>query len=72
MRLLKHNPLSSAVSDAMRDGVWGGLKRDNAIAYVTPRRDEANVDGTCVVVDDDDYYSDIGCSNIAIPDGVED
>jgi hypothetical protein len=56
----------------MREGVWGGLKRDNAIAYVTPRRDEAIIDGTCVVVDDDDYYSDVGCSNIAIPDGVED
>lgn len=72
MRPLKRNPLSSAVSAAMRESVWGGLKRDNAIVYVTPRRDEAIIDDTCVVVDDDDYYSDVGCSNIAIPDGVED
>ena len=71
MRPLKRNPLASAVAVAMRDGIWGGLKRDNAIAYVTPRHDEAIIDGSCVVVDDD-YYSDIGCSNIAIPDGVED
>ncbi len=71
MRPLKRNPLASAVSAALRESVWGGLKRDNAIAYVTPRRDEAIIDGSCVVVDDD-CYSDIGCSNIAIPDGVED